>query len=329
MSLCYKYWTKAKGIGGFLEKQEDFAVREIIEPKFLKKFNIDESERKYTLFLVKKRGMTTAEAVRKLASAGFRDIGYAGLKDKFSVSWQYVSAIAESKQYELGDLTAVPIGKCKKLFPGNLIGNEFVITLHGCKNKRRLYSINKEFSKGMPNYFGLQRFGNNKNNHVIGKYLVKRKFGDALDSINATQKKKFTRIAGVSKHALKFFINAYQSWIFNEMLNEYIETNKKPWFRDANIFGFKTALGNSCTDRILKGIAKKEGVGAKDFRINELMLSCFGGKRKAFIKLPVIDYIIGEKTVKLAFMLPKGSYATVLLREICKRGKLGWDLWQT
>ncbi|MBI2076693.1 MAG: tRNA pseudouridine(13) synthase TruD [Candidatus Aenigmarchaeota archaeon] len=322
MKLHYKYWTKSKGIGGFLEKPDDFAVREIIEPKFLRKFNAGKDERKYTLFLVKKRNLTTQEMIKKLASLGFRDIGYAGLKDKFSVSWQYVSAIAEAKTYESDSLTAVPVGRCKKIFPGNLIGNEFVITLHDCKNKRRLYSVIRELSiRGMPNYFGLQRFGKNRDNHTIGRYLVKRKFAAASKSINKNGN-RYKSLNHVPKSLLKFLINAYQSWLFNEMLNKYMGANEKPCFRNATIFGYKTRFGKSRADRLLGNICKAEGIAPKDFRINELMLSCFGGKRKAFIKLSKIDYIIGGSTVKLVFALPKGSYATVLLREICKKREL-------
>lgn len=63
-------------------------------------------------------------------------------------------------------------------------------------------------------------------------------------------------------------------------------------------------------------IIKEEGLKNEDFRIRELKASFPGGKRKAFIKAKV-GYKIG-KVVNLTFQLSKGSYATVLLREITK-----------
>ncbi len=313
MHLTYKYWTKSPGIGGFLRKPEDFVVREIVEPTFLRKFQ----EGKYALFLVKKRNTTTHEAVRLLASLGWRDIGYAGLKDKFSVSWQYMTAAAEPKAYRTGSVEAVPVGMSKKLLMGKLTGNEFVITLHDCAGKENLSSVISELrSNGMPNYFGLQRFGAGMENHIVGKHVVKREFEKALDVINRSGR-RYSSLDAVPKGQLKFFVNAYQSWIFNEALNAYMGSNKKPYFRDAPVFGYKTRLGNSAMDRFVKDICRKERVSGSDFRLSELMLACHGSAREAFVRIADIDYAVGS-SVKLAFTLPKGSYATIMLREICK-----------
>ncbi len=53
----------------------------------------------------------------------------------------------------------------KFLSPGELISNEFNITLHNCKSIEHLEKIIDELkSKGLPNYFGLQRFGSSRNN---------------------------------------------------------------------------------------------------------------------------------------------------------------------
>ena len=78
---------------------EDFKVKEIIDKKFLKKFSIrggkvTQSTGIYTLYLLKKRNMTTMEALEKIAKT-FKikkdSIGYAGLKDKFAVTEQYIT----------------------------------------------------------------------------------------------------------------------------------------------------------------------------------------------------------------------------------------------
>lgn len=314
MRVRYKCWTKACGIGGLREKPEDFAVREIIHPIFLRK----SSEGKYTLFLVKKRNMTTHEAIKKLASLGFVDIGYAGLKDKFAVTWQYMSAMAEPKKYEIDNLEVVPVGSSRKLLPGDLLGNVFAVTLHDCENIEKLPLIIKELlDRGMPNYFGMQRFGRYGKNLEIGKHLVKRNFRRALKMINK-QSRGFRSINNVPKQQLRFMVNAYQSWIFNQALNAYIDKYKKPYFTPAPLVGYNTHFTSGIMDSIIRNICSKEAVAAADFRINELMMTCLGDRRNAFIRLTEIDYSLG-RDVKLAFTLPKGSYATVLLREICKK----------
>lgn len=312
--FSYKYWTKTPGIGGRRESPEDFAVREILEPRLLRKA----ATGSYTLFLVKKRGMTTHHAVKKLQQLGWRDIGYAGLKDKFALTWQYMSAIAEPRDYKTDDLEAVPVGRSRKLLPGDLIGNAFVVTLHGCKNVKRLPLIVSEIvQNGVPNYFGMQRFGRHAKNIAIGRHLLKRNFSDALPLINKQSNTGFRSIKDIPKQQLRFFVNAYQSWIFNQTLNAYIDKYKKPYFSDMPLVGYNTRFGSGIIDRIVADICRKESVAAADFRINELMMTCTGDRRQAFIRLSEIDYTLG-KNVKLAFVLPKGSYATVFLREICK-----------
>ena len=121
----------------------------------------------------------------------------------------------------------------------------------------------------------------------------------------------------VPKQQLRFLVNAYQSLIFNQALNAYIDKYNKPYFAAAPLVGYNTRFTSGIMDNIVKNICGKESITAADFRINELMMTCLGGNRQAFIRLSEIDYTLG-RDVKLAFTLPKGSYATVLLREIQK-----------
>jgi len=67
-----------------------------------------------------------------------------------------------------------------------------------------------------------------------------------------------------------------------------------------------------------KKIMKKEGITHKDFIIKQIPeLSLEGGMRKAVVK--VTDLVIGkieDKKVKISFSLPKGSYATMVVKKI-------------
>ena len=326
MRLRYRYWTKNKGIKGKIKKQEDFVVREIIDQKFLKRFRrtgngISPMHGKYHMFLLKKRGMTTLEAIEELSrelKIPRENFGYAGLKDRFSVSYQYMTVKAGIKALKTHNLEVSGIRRIDRpIHPGDLIGNEFIITLH-CKNTENLEKVIEELKKrGMPNYFGEQRFGKNKNNHIIGRFLIKRKFKKALKLINKNCKKDYNDIRGVPKKLLKFFLHSYQSLIFNEVLNRYMEKNKKALFSTAPIIGYGTELKRNKVENIVRDIMKEEGIQPGDFRIRELRLSCRGSKRNLSVRIRKINYKIG-RNVELKFMLPNGSYATVLLREICK-----------
>jgi len=312
--MKFRKYTKAKGIKGELKSPEDFVVKELIEKKFLKRFTrtengVQRTRGPYTLFLMKKINLNTEDAIKIIAKEfdiKEDDIGYAGLKDRNAITYQYITIKSEKIRNKIVEIECIELKKCgftdKRISIGDLVANEFEITLHDCKCLKNIENIiNELLERGMPNYFGPQRFGNREDNHIIGRYLIKRDF-----------KKVNTK----DKNRLKFFIHAYQSWLFNKTIESYAEKNEKMTSSNVGIFGYNTKLGSSKFDRVLKDLVKKEGIKQKDFMIDELKIRCDGGNRKAFIKLIGISYKIQGNVVKLNFTLPKGSYATVLLNEI-------------
>ncbi len=320
----YRYLNRIR-LGGTLKNCEDFIVREVIEPKFLRRFErtsggIKPTD-KYLLILLKKRNFTTQEALEKIAKKtgiSIKDIGYAGLKDKFSVSYQYITIPAEYeediKSAKIENMELSVAGKTNnKISVGNLIGNEFEITLHGCNLKEAPRAIGK--LNIIPNYFGPQRFGKNRNNHIIGRCIVKRDFKKALELINGNGF-SYACIENAPKKTLKFLVHAYQSWLFNEMLNACIAKGDKPRFANATLFGFNSRPSDNAYDAILKKIINKEKVSSDDFRLSELKFSCPGGFRPDFIKIPDLNYTVIGEGVRLKFRLPKGSYATNILNAL-------------
>lgn len=310
------YWTKTPGTGGILKSEEDFIVKEIIHRKYFAKYRtagkVSREPGKYNLFLLRKRNMTTHEALELLRKRfGSGKIGFAGLKDKKAVTEQYVT-MEGGGEFKDENISLTKIGTTDKfLSKGDLLGNEFIITLHGC-NTELLPSAAKEINKkGVPNYFGPQRFGVSSNNHVIGRLIVKREFRKALGMINRNHGKKYGDISGVPKQLIKFFINAYQSWIFNELLGNCVKKNKK-------LSGYLPVIGFNTGAAKNLPVLKKEKTRAKDFMVSELRLACSGSKRKAFIKT-YLKYTINDSSCVLKFALPAGSYATVVLREITKK----------
>ncbi len=312
------YYTKSRGIGGRLKSPEDFVVREVMNPRFLRKYAVGKTVSrpgKYVLVLIKKRNLATKEAIKKLSrklDIPAHSWGYAGLKDKFSVSYQYLT-VKTNKELEKANFDNLEILEVRKtdnfLSKGDLTGNEFTITLHGCTGDPA--ETVSEISKGIPNFFGPQRFGKHGNNHIIGRLFLQRKFPEALKIIGKNS------VKDIKKDVLKFYIHAYQSHVFNSALNEYARKNRKPLFSKVRIPGYKTDLRNNKIELLMKNILEKDKIKSGNFIFNDLRMSVAGAERHAFIKAD-IKYEKNGDNVKLYFALPKGSYATTVIREISK-----------
>lgn len=176
------------GVGGSIkEHDEDFVVEEIpLYPPC--------GEGEHIYLFVEKRGLSTVQMINKLARH-FRvrpgAIGTAGLKDKRAVTRQVVSIHTPGRSPE--DFPSVESRSISvlwadlhtnKLRRGHLAGNRFSIKIRGCdpvavigakKSLERLADV------GVPNRFGVQRFGYMQNNHLIGRALLLRRPQDALD----------------------------------------------------------------------------------------------------------------------------------------------------
>jgi len=136
----------------------------------------------------------------------------------------------------------------------------------------------------------------------------------------------------------RFYVQAYQSFLFNKTLSmayEYEEELSSPTVDDV-CFDKNFELGKyqndpkqklavplighsyykkSRFDYYIKKILEDESLSPKDFFINDFQeLSLDGGFRNALINLQ--DFSIQKNLIK--FKLSRGSYATIVLREILK-----------
>ena len=161
---------------------EDFIVREISDPP-RKKDNGD-----YTIATVTARNWETNRLVRLMSrSMGVsRDrIGFAGTKDKRAVTTQLMSFYGTPDMVDKIDLKDVEIKDvyrgARGIGIGDLIGNDFEITVKDCTMDRTLIKetvdTNTEIIRktgGFPNYFGVQRFGSVRPvTHLVGERLVR------------------------------------------------------------------------------------------------------------------------------------------------------------
>lgn len=83
--------------------------------------------------------------------------------------------------------------------------------------------------------------------------------------------------------------------------------------------GYSFQPGKNRFDKILKEFMKSENMTAKDFFIKEMQeVSESGGFRQACFVCKHFKHKIEENSLLVGFSVPKGSYATILLRELIK-----------
>jgi len=166
------------GIGGTIKQTpEDFQVDEIPLYPF-------SGEGTHVLFRIRKRDLSTFDALRKIARAmriPEEAFGYAGLKDRQAVTTQWLSLeYGDVPLLESLDVEGIEVLEITrhhhKLKVGHLAGNRFKIRVRGIDPARadagrRVLAVLER--RGVPNYYDRQRFGILSNSHLVGKALVK------------------------------------------------------------------------------------------------------------------------------------------------------------
>jgi tRNA pseudouridine13 synthase len=184
------YATPYEGIGGRLRAElEDFLVEEVLDDVVFR--HVSEQPKKqqgsYVLFSLSKRGLDTLHAVRIVEKMFGARVNYVGIKDANAVTTQYITIPAEAERDRIDLPNSLMLKKLGYLpYPLNrshLIGNKFNIKIRELERKEKLPQlIESVIEKGVPNYFGYQRFGSRRPvTHLIGRALVKRRFDEAIN----------------------------------------------------------------------------------------------------------------------------------------------------
>ncbi len=132
------------------------------------------------------------------------------------------------------------------------------------------------------------------------------------------------------KRLRKMFLNAYQAELWNFAAEKYYAEAKRKNEKDIKIplVGYDTELDED--DPLHKKLIimlKKDKIRLADFAIKGMPeLKCFGSYRSLMLLpkgLKILnvsndEFNPGKKAVQISFQLPKGSYATIVLREIMK-----------
>jgi tRNA pseudouridine13 synthase len=321
---------------------EDFIVEELS--------NIEIAEKgEYNYFILKKKDFDTEKAVLKISDffrIQRRLFGYAGNKDRHAVTKQYVSVKGRIKEHDFNDFSIKIVGYGDKpISLGDLTGNKFTIVVREINSKPKAI-------KNIVNYFDEQRFG--KNNLEIGVAILKKGFKTAAGLIdfpasqNHLQNNPSEYINAIRKvpfKTLTMYLHSVQSYFWNEAAAEYVRQktakisevkymhgtfvfpDRKIKNIEIPLLSFDTEFENQEIKKIYEKILEKNKLTLRDFIIRQLPdITPTGGKRNLVAE--VKDLKISElekdelnkdrKKAILEFELGKGSYATILIKNVFK-----------
>lgn len=315
---------------------EDFVVEEI--PAYA-----PDGEGTHVFVRFEKRGLTTPRAIELMAralGADPRAAGYAGMKDKHAVTTQWASfervSIEAVRALELEGIRVLDaLPHRGKLRTGHLHGNRFTLRVREVPEDR-FADVERVIARiardGVPNYYGEQRFGRDGDN-------VEKARAWLLDGGRAP-KAHFER---------KLLASALQSELFNRAVADRVSCNALGLVRHGEVVQKSESSASFVAEDVeeVQGRADAWAVSptgpmfGPEMRwpshearaVEEALLRDAGltveslerlgrfgrGTRRVVRVRPAeLDLAKAEDGFTLRFVLPAGSYATVVLREIFK-----------
>jgi len=300
------------------QKMDDFFVEEEIE------LDLSSNIKDYTYFILEKRDWNTNDAIKAIASKlriKPNRINVAGIKDKKAITRQYVSVYKISRK--------------ERLKLGQIKSNRFIIVVRNLDEEAEKIDF-------IENYFDDQRFGNI--NPIVGNALIKKEFRKACYTLKLKWDKGdyVNPLRNLGKKLLRFYINSYQSLLFNEVLNIYFSKKYKEFkeieyeygefiFSNENInnikvpiLGFLTEFENKEIELLYTELMKKYKIKKEDFIIKQIPeISSEGNERDLIVKIKNLKCTYekdesskGKLKAILEFSLPPGSYATLVVKKM-------------
>jgi len=376
-------------------RPEDFQVEERLKLR-LKQAGA------YSVYRLEKRFWNTLDVITHLEQRhGLRKLSRAGLKDRYSLSIQYLSIpgrgprqiVEKNYTLRLAGMADEPVSR------DVLLGNSFKVTLRALTDDEAsaiITALPKVNRFGFPNYYDEQRLGSARHGQgFIARRLIAGHFNGALrlwlgtpsaaDDAQMRRRKigiedhwgDWPRILELAppeaqpaighlglnpkdfkgavylipRNLLELFVNAYQGWLWNEILATLLAELKVPLRHleyslgtlafydelnptDARFLsklvipapGPDAEFASERAARVTNQVLAREGLSLDQL---ELMLRIRGVFFKAYPRKAVVlperlkaslpeadDLYPGRKKLVLSFFLPPGSYATMLIKRL-------------
>lgn len=332
------------GIGGRLRETPDhFVVEELplYQPK-------DEGPHLYVNLT--RKGLTTRDIqlrLAKLFSLRTSDVGFAGMKDKYARSTQTFSlgvshvdsSFVKQAVARISSYLPVIVNWAKphtnKLKLGHLLGNRFTVVVtqlelpqdDAFSRAQRIVALLRKI--GLPNFYGPQRFGHEGSNVRRGLEIIQgqRRIND--------------------RWLRRLFLSSYQSYLCNCYLVRRIESDnfdriltgdiakkydtggmfhvkdgtvEQPRYEaqeisfSAPIYGYKMWSATGPAGELEAEVLAKAGITLVQLEKSRIK----GSRRLGRLLLSNLCISQAPQGLVIRFSLPKGAFATTLLREIMK-----------
>lgn len=291
----------------------------------------------WSIYWLRKEGISTRAALRRIARAMGAEVAYAGMKDSWGVSYQYVALRGGRPQerVEAEGVRAWRLREGGRLSLGAHGGNIFKVVLE-TEDPEALESNLKRIER-IPSFYGPQRFGIGRpSTHLYGLALARGDQEMLIRELSAPSPLS-GEVPGEEMRALKrareladpwalprdrLYLEALQSYIFNRALSKVIRRLEDAAERRylTSFCGAEVELpavslpAPSVREGIwgeaVREVLYEEGIGERELR----------GLRPAPRPLyyPVRLGSIRREGARLTFTLclPPSAYATVLLMEV-------------
>ena len=320
---------------GVIRRQpQDFLVEELLgfEPH---------GEGEHVYLFIEKIALNTAqvaERLARLAGVAVRQVSYAGMKDRHAVTRQWFSVHLPGTQQpdwrslNSADLSVLQQSRhLRKLRRGSHRGNQFVIVAGDLAGALDTLpdKLQRIADCGVPNYFGEQRFGR--------------------DGMNLHQALRwFAGEFTPRRRQRGLYLSAARSYLFNQVLAQRVAEgnwqqllagellmlngsaslfaqgdadNLQPRLEAGDIhltgplYGKPTAMASG--DRVA---ALEQAVLARfPELLTGLQQAGLTAERRALRTIPAnLQWRVDNKRAELAFSLPRGCFATAVMRELLR-----------
>ncbi|MBD2838191.1 tRNA pseudouridine(13) synthase TruD [Pseudomonas sp. JM0905a] len=312
---------------------EDFQVDEVLDIPL-------EGEGEHLWLWVEKRELNTEEAARRIARAAgvpLKVVSYAGLKDRQALTRQWFSLHLPGKADP--DLSAAEnpglrilksVRHKRKLQRGAHSANGFTLRLTRLVADREALEarLKRLAEAGVPNYFGLQRFGHGG--------------GNVVDARNFAERKELP----VQRNVRSRLLSAGRSFVFNRVLAERIAAGTWNQAQVGDLLAFTDSRSffmageTECNDPRLalldlhptgplwgEGDSPAQGqaqvleaaVAAGEKALCHWLAEARMAHERRILRLPIggLTWHYPEPDVlQLEFVLPAGCFATAVVREL-------------
>ncbi len=302
-------WARALGaplfVGRIRAVPEDFAVTEELSVSF-------SGHGEHDWLLIEKSGANThwvAERLARHAGVPVRDVGYAGLKDRHAVTTQWFSVRrpAGGTDWDAFDRPDARILEqqthARKLKRAAHRGNRFRIAVRAegipdlstaLGDRLRLIT-----ERGVPNYFGEQRFGRDGSNIALGQAI--------LDGRR------------MPRHKRSIGISAIRSLRFNEGLDVRVRDGTWNTLLSgdvANLDGTGSVFDVEAVTPDLERRCNEMDIHPCGLLPELAELRVAAAQRPLRLRVQDLQWNIEDDALWLEFRLGRGSYATAVLREV-------------